>query len=162
MITIDRLREVCAYDPETGIFTGIIDRGKRYKAGMPFGKVAKKGYLQVSIDGTTYQLQRLAWLYFFGSLPDCQIDHINCTPSDNRIANLRPADHSEQECNKRLSTKNTSGIKGVSFRADRGMWKCAIIKNKKLVFCKHAKTLEEAASYMEKARSEHHGPFARS
>ncbi|MEO8641888.1 HNH endonuclease [Pseudomonas sp.] len=161
MITLDRLREVCAYDPETGVFTGIISRGKRYKAGMPFGRPAKKGYLQVSIDGTTYQLQRLAWLYFFGSLPDCQIDHINCVPSDNRIENLRPADRSEQGCNKKTSARNTSGIKGVSYRSDTGTWRCALIKNRQLVFIKHVKTLEEASDLMAKVRTDYHGCFAR-
>lgn len=161
MITLDRLREVCVYDAETGVFTGIINRGKRYKVGMPFGRLERKGYLQVSIDGTTYQLQRLAWLYFYGSLPNDQVDHINCDPSDNRISNLRPATIAQNNRNRPIQKNNTSGYKGVGFCKKHERWFVAILSNGKTHWDGFFDTPESAFYASIKLRDSLHGDFAR-
>ena len=52
-----------------------------------------------------------------------EVDHINGDKKDNRWSNLRLASHAENNQNKPLSTsKNTSGIKGVSFHKTTGRW----------------------------------------
>ena len=43
------------------------------------------------------------------------VDHINGDGSDNRIANLRPATHAENQRNQKRHKSNTSGITGVSW-----------------------------------------------
>lgn len=39
-LTYERLREVLHYNPETGIFTWIVDKSQRVKAGDIAGRVA--------------------------------------------------------------------------------------------------------------------------
>jgi hypothetical protein len=98
------------------MFTGIVDRGRKYKAGMPFGKLDRDGYLQVTIDARCYRVHRLAWVFIHGSHPSGTIDHKNGDKLDNRIENLRVATHSEQACNTKVKAISKSGVKGVFYK----------------------------------------------
>jgi hypothetical protein len=94
-LTHGRLREVLSYDPATGDFTRRTPRpGAR--AGDKAGHLhrAGAGYVYIMVDHRSYLAHRLAWLYVHGVWPDGLLDHINRDKSDNRIANLRPADFS--------------------------------------------------------------------
>lgn len=159
MITQARLFEICHYNPDTGIFTGLVDRGRRYKAGMPFGKSEKKGYLQVSIDGTTYQLHRLAWLYVFGFIPKDQIDHKNGITNDNRVENLRLASRYRNAQNK-IYRVGKSGARGVREVAP-GRWKAQVISEGKIVLRAIFDSFEEANKAAKAARDESHGEYQR-
>lgn len=159
-ITQSRLKEVCTYDPETGIFEGIIDRGRKYKVGDPFGKPEKKGYLQVTIDGRTYHLQRLAWLYVYGVFPENQVDHRNNVPDDNRISNLREADRYQQSWNK-SGDQSRNLPKNVHFLKASKKFRVTINKHGSVAFTKEFGTLEEASRVAQQKRNEIHGEFAR-
>lgn len=50
-----------------------------------------------------------------------QVDHINHDGLDNRKENLRIVTNSQNGMNRRLTSANTSGYKGVSF--DRGAYR---------------------------------------
>lgn len=50
------------------------------------------------------------------------VDHINNLKTDNRLINLRFATTSDNAQNTKLSIRNTSGCKGVSFRKDTNKW----------------------------------------
>ena len=61
-----------------------------------------------------------------GSSGGLDVDHIthgSMTHIDNRISNLRFATRSQNCMNTRIKKTNTSGVTGVSFRKDRGMWR---------------------------------------
>ena len=75
LVTLERLKELMTYDPETGIFTRNIDRGC-HKKGTQVGSVAKSGYLKTLINGKNYYLHRLAYFYMTGEWPLEYIDHI--------------------------------------------------------------------------------------
>jgi hypothetical protein len=158
MITQERLKEICTYDPETGLFEGIVNRGKRYKIGMPFGKPEKKGYLQVTIDGRTYHLQRLAWLYVHGVWPEHQIDHRNGIPSDNRLENLRDANRCQQNWNKKAITGKKTP-KNVFFLKTTGKYRVRITESFKVRFLAEYETLEEASMVAVEQRRRIHGEF---
>jgi hypothetical protein len=51
MITAERVRELLAYDPETGVFTW---RQARRCIGEEAGSFHNAGYREASIDGTSY------------------------------------------------------------------------------------------------------------
>ena len=68
---------------------------------------------------------RLVWLYHFGEAPEI-IDHINQNKADNRVENLRIATHGQNLCNSKLSRRNKSGIKGVTWAEDRKKWRVQI------------------------------------
>lgn len=116
-----RLQETVRYDWETGIFTSMMDRGTGAKAGEQIGYLEPAGYLQARIDGRSYRLHRLAWLYMWGWWPEGVIDHINGIKSDNRWCNLRHVNYTINNQNKRVAgSRNKLGILGVSPVAKNG------------------------------------------
>lgn len=113
-ITADRLRSLLAYDQETGIFRWSVSRAAQVRAGDVAGSTDSGGYRQIMIDGRAILSHRLAWLYVYGEYPRGQIDHINGTRDDNRIANLRVVNASENAQNKyRPRSDNKLGLLGV-------------------------------------------------
>ena len=87
-ITINRLKELLHYSPESGEFIWKVDRKRLAKAGTIAGTTNGCGYRQISIDSTVYLAHRLAWFYCFEEWPTL-LDHINRNRSDNRLDNLR-------------------------------------------------------------------------
>lgn len=89
MLTVERLKALLEYEPETGAFRWKSPTNQRIRRGIATGRVGTKGYLYIGIDRKSYMAHRLAWLYVHGHWPLEQIDHINRIKTDNRIANLR-------------------------------------------------------------------------
>lgn len=90
------------------------------------------------------------------------VDHISGNSLDNRRSNLRPATRSQNQINQKLSSRNTCGLKGISFDKKRGGWIAQIkIPLGKKVFLGRHKSPELAhAAYCE-AAAKYHGEFAR-
>lgn len=123
--TADQLRELIGYDPATGIFTRLVSTSSNARAGTEAGTTRRDGYREVKIAGRPYLSHRLAWLHFYGVWPEGELDHINGDPSDNRIANLRPATRGENMQNLRGANRNNlSGMLGVT--TDRRGWRANI------------------------------------
>lgn len=133
-LTQQRLKEVAVY--KDGSFFRRISR-PGFKKGSLMGTVGAKGYLTATIDGKTYKQHRLVWLYFNGSFPEGQIDHINQDKADNRISNLRVVTNLENCRNKGKSKANTSGVTGAYLDKRTSRWRAIICiegKNKNLGF----------------------------
>lgn len=87
-------------------------------------------------------------------------DHKNLNGLDNRRSNLRPATPDQNRGNTGLTSKNTSGYKGVS-RLPDGKWRAAIThKGKRYDLGCHIKITDAAEAYWRKAL-ELRGEFAR-
>lgn len=111
--TIERLKEVLDYNPETGEFSWLVG-GKGIKPGSRPGYLDRStGYFKLMIDKRNHYAHRLAWLLVHGVIPAGQIDHINGCRTDNRISNLRIATHAENCRNHQKRPMNTTGFKGV-------------------------------------------------
>ena len=91
-------------------------------------------------------LHRLVGLFIPNPENKFSIDHINHNRLDNRIENLRWSDREEQEHNKPITGKNTSGVKGVSYDKFRCRWIAFLTAHKKL-HQKRFNTKEEAIKY---------------
>lgn len=92
--------------------------------------------------------------------PSIDVDHKNRDGLDNRRCNLRLATRSENLRN-RISVKNTSGFKGVSWDKTRGLWLARIKLDGVARNLGRYATPEEAhAAYCE-AAARLHGEFAR-
>ncbi|MGY8831687.1 MAG: HNH endonuclease signature motif containing protein, partial [Pseudomonadales bacterium] len=104
MLTIERLKEVLDYSPETGHFTWRINK-RRARTGDIAGSVVAHGYILIRVDQTRQLAHRLAWFYVHGRWPDKNIDHINGQTADNRIANLRQATCAENLKNIKVSSR---------------------------------------------------------
>lgn len=153
-ITQERLKELFKYSSETGEFTRI-QRTGRFLPGTKVGCEDRHGYLNVSIDNIKYKLHRLAWFYYYGEWPINMLDHINHIPDDNRICNLRVVDCQENQRNEKISTNNTSGVTGVWYRKDRGMWVAEIKVNYKKINLGHFKNKEDAIKARKQAEKEY-------
>ncbi len=92
-----------------------------------------------------------------------QGDHINTYDTlDNRDENIRVANRSQQQWNKKIYSNNTSGFKGVVWDKYHGLWMARIAVNGKVKFLGRRKTAEAAywELYVPAARK-YHGEFAR-
>ena len=129
-ITQSRLKKLLYYNSETGDFIWKVNK-YRSKKGSIAGGINKDGYCYIKIDGVTYKLARLAFLYKEGYWPENEIDHINRITGDDRWINLR---HVTRQCNMRncgMLKNNTSGIKGLSWDKARLKWAAQIKVNGK-------------------------------
>lgn len=157
--TIEELREALNYNPETGIITNRIPRGK-CRVGQESGALRDDGYKVLGIKWIQYQYHRVAWALFHGAWPDGEIDHINGIPGDNRICNLREASSSENKQNRRISSVNTSGQKGVSWVANRSKWHARIQIKGKSINLGQYREFNDAVEAYRNAAPKIHGEFA--
>lgn len=125
-ITQKRLKKLLKYDADTGEFCWRIRRSNRAPKGSIAGCRDRYGYIVIRLDETLYKAHRLAWLYCYGVWPVKNLDHINQTPGDNRIANLREADQHENNQNRRVQRNSQSGVTGVSWNKTHNMWQARI------------------------------------
>ena len=81
---------------------------------------------------------------------------------DNRKENLRLATQNQNQHNRKKSSNNTSGFKGVSRNAKchKHPWRASIMINKKQINLGVFSTAEEASEAYRKAANELHGEFA--
>ncbi len=88
------------------------------------------------------------------------VDHINGDALDNRRANLRLASHSENLCNSKTPSHNTSGCKGISWSKVMGRWHAYINLHKTRHTVGYFDCKLEAFMVLAAKRAELHGRFA--
>ena len=154
--TQERLKELLHYDPETGIFTNLTQRGK-VKKGAVAGSKYSNGYIYIEIDYKRHRAHRLAWLYVYGKFSVNQIDHINEIKDDNRLVNLRLATNLENQQNvSSLQLNNTSGFRGVCWHKNHKKWQATITINGRCKHLGHFDTAEQASEVYVTAKRELH------
>ena len=146
MIEHAELNRLLDDDKETGIFTWKVKTCRKVVPGNKAGGFNRNGYLQIKINNIFFYGHRLAWFYVYGQWPEKEIDHINGNPSDNRICNLRQANRTQNNQNKRPRIDSKSGVRGVMQRKDNNKWNAEIRVNKKLISLGCFNTLNEAAT----------------
>lgn len=115
-VTQARLKELMAYDPQTGLFTRTVSCGVRAPAGSIAGSLSDGGYIIISVDYVKYRAHRLAWLYVTGEWPEHEIDHENTVRHDNRWDNLRDATPTMNRQNmRRARSDSKTGLLGASW-----------------------------------------------
>ena len=88
------------------------------------------GYKHGLILRKPYLAHRLIYALKHGEWPN-YIDHINGDRIDNRLTNLRSVTRTQNSCNARKPTINTSGHIGVSWNARDMRWTAYITLNRK-------------------------------
>ena len=168
MITVEELRTLIRYEPETGLFTWLPRTGTRKKVGAWNGKnagqvagwVTTGGYIVLEFKGLgKFKAHRVAWLFCTGEWPKDEIDHINGKTSDNRIANLREANRSQNQANQK-TTKAVSGIKGVHWDKVNKKWRAEIMINYRHINGGRYATKEEALVRYQELSRQYFGEFA--
>ena len=113
-VSAARLRELLRYDAKTGVFIWVKTRGRTAHAGMPAGTKGARSYVEIMIDGRSYNAHRLAWLYVTGEWPQHEIDHIDGVRDNNAFANLRDVQRELNMQNRRHARADSqSGVPGV-------------------------------------------------
>lgn len=130
----------------------------KYAGKEAFTYVGKRGYLRGSIHNKPYMAHRIVFAIYTGEWPTL-VDHINGDKTDNRPSNLRPATPSQNQHNQKLSKRNSSGIKGVSWSERDKRWCAQITVNKKRINLGSFLTREEAAKASERARTLYHNSY---
>lgn len=156
ILTQDELKSQLNYDTETGFFTWKIRKAIRTKIGSIAGSL-KNGYIYIKINDRSYRAHRLAWLYVYGEFPEEQIDHINGVRDDNRLANLRLVNNSQNQQNIfNKKSNNTSGYRGVSFEKNEGKFRAEIMINGNSIFLGRFDDAISASNAYLKAKRKHH------
>lgn len=136
------------------------DYDKLYKYGWNANFTANGViYAQATINNETVLMHRVIMNLSRSDSTVC--DHRNDNGLDNQKTNLRLATYSQNNANRRISNRNKSGFKGVSWRKKEGFWSAEIhVRGKKhwLGFFRNKK--KAALAYDEKAK-ELLGEFAR-
>jgi len=159
-LSVQELRSLIQYDPETGTLTWLKKRGKKLPGDVA-GSVNNLGYVQVTVNYQPHLAHRVAYALMIGQWPPQQIDHINGNPTDNRWENLRPSNQNENAWNQGPQKNNTSGHKGVHWVSANRNWRAMIGYRGQKISLGNFSTKEEAADAYARAAKKLHGEFAR-
>ena len=101
--TLQRLRSLLHYDPDTGRWTWVVDRGGTARTGKEAGYIHSFSDTQnqrrvLKIDGVFYRASRLAWFYMTGQWPKNLIDHKNGDTLDDRWENSQTSHSLSDRC----------------------------------------------------------------
>lgn len=160
--SVERLREVFSIDPIDGRLIALAPTRHR-NSGEEAGYKNNIGYRQVAFDGKIYSVHRIAWALYHGEHPTAEVDHINGDRSDNRLCNIRLATSAQNNQNRRLGTRNKTGIKGV-FRvkwAASTRWRVSIGHSQGEYYITHFQCFGKAVKHSHEMRAKLHRDFAR-
>ena len=120
-ITLQTLKELLDYNPETGIFTWKVKRWRELAGQEVKGSPDKGGYKTIKLFQKRYKLHRLAWFYVYGCWPQNCIDHIDGNVINNKITNLRDVTKQQNCQNIRKANKSNkfSKVLGVHLYTDK-------------------------------------------
>lgn len=160
-LTATRLRELVAYDVETGIFTARVDRGLKIKAGAVLGNTSHHaGYRTVRVDYARFLAHRLACLYVHGEWPCGEIDHIDGDKDNNRIGNLRVVTRQQNRWNSPLRARKGGVLRNLRFKGPSTIL-VSFSKGSTRVFNKSFPTLCAALKERNRRAVELYGEFLR-
>lgn len=156
----DTLKEMYSYDASTGVVRRTVSMGN-YKSGTECKSMStNKKYYKTTYNGMQLMLHRLVWFLYYGEQPPEVIDHINGNGLDNRISNLRAATTSTNQMNIDVTSKSTTGIKGIMPVRGGKLYRAEVCVDGKR-HQKHSKDINKLVQWVEAKRLELHGQYAR-
>ena len=132
MLTQKRVKELFDYNEETGILIRKTGFYKAKKGDIFIKSYSSHGYAECSIDGESYLIHRIIWLWCNGYLPEGFVDHIDRNKLNNKLINLREASRVCNAQNSGNPKNNKSGVKGIYWCNTSSRWKAQIGINNRL------------------------------
>jgi len=160
MITQEYIKELFTYNAD-GTFTRN-SNGKPVKC----SENTKHRYKRICIDGKTYMLHRIVFLYHHGYLPKIT-DHIDGNRYNNTIENLREVNQSQNCLNRSHMKHSKSPFKNVYLQKNHNNpnwkrnWVVVLTVDGKRKYFGSFEDLELANLVAHEARAKYHGAFAR-
>jgi hypothetical protein len=115
-------------------------------AGKPaFTAIDRKGYRVGAINAVNYRAARVIYKLHHGVDAE-QVDHIDGDRSNNRIMNLRAVTHQQNQQNMKRSSRNTSGVVGVSWNTGKSRWDAKISVDGRSILIGRFINFEEAVA----------------
>ena len=149
-LTLERLRYVLSYDPETGVFRWRVPRSGVERHAVA-GTIDRAGYRIICVDHRRYFAARLAYFYMTGLWPSPTVDHINRDRSDDRWSNLREASYAEQALNRDLVRPVNPGLPVGVYRNPWRIWSQIMRDGVPIYLGSFASVSEARAAYVEAA-----------
>lgn len=154
--SVERLRELFAYDPSTGKLTRRI-RVSNGLAGSAVGTINRGGYLVASVDRKLLYVHRIIWAMQTGLWPVAEIDHRDACRSNNRWSNLRDVPR-QTNCQNRRHADRDSGTRLLGAFKERAKFSSKICVAGVLHYLGTFETAEAAhAAYVTAKRELHEG-----
>lgn len=150
MITQEELKRHLEYDSLNGGFKWKLNPCFRYSKssiGTKAGSKGIDGYISISLSRNRYKVHRLVWFYHYGYFPENLIDHIDRNKSNNKIENLREVTNSCNQRNSFTSSRNKTGVRGISFRRCIGKFVASITVDNKIKEVGSFKDFTEAVAH---------------
>ena len=156
----ESIREEYSYCPETGAITKIKYVPKSIlKVGDIAKSVTRNGkYFKLGHKGKEYLQHRVAWFLHYNEQPPRMIDHRDGNGFNNSITNLRAANDSTNQMNIDVTTKSTTGIKGVMPVRGGKLFRAEVCVEGKR-YQKHSKDVAFLEQWVQDKRKEMHGEF---
>ena len=126
-------------------------------------RIKKLCYYEIKLSKNNkpkiFQLHRLVYEAHYGNIPEgLFIDHIDNNPQNNNIENLRLATNQQNSFNSKTYKNNSLGYKNI-YKTKYNTYRVQIRINKKTVYEKTFKTLEEAIINRDIKLKEIHGEY---
>ena len=154
--------ELFTYNEFTGELLWKPNVRLKYKNGAIAGSSSNtNGYVQVQVNNKMHLAHRIIWEMKNGPIPKgLLIDHVDGNRTNNKLSNLRLCTKSQNTCNGKLRSTNTSGFRGVSWSRSMSMWRSQIRTQNGPMNLGYFETKEEAYAARLKAEKEYHKEFA--
>lgn len=154
-LSVEEVRRLFDYIPETGKLIRKVRTSNRIKVGDEAGQKNTTGHLQCRVNGRLYLVHRIIWLFVNGIFPAGEIDHIDGDKTNNRICNLRDVSHTENMQNLKTAQSNSkTGLLGASPHKITGKFAATIrVKGKKIHLGLFETADQAHAAYMNAKRT---------
>lgn len=168
-LSLAEVQSLIDYDPATGEMIwrrreGLVGKAAAWNtryAGTAIRVIDNKGYICVQVYRKKYRGHRVVWLLHYGTWPSLDLDHINGIKHDNRISNLREATVAQNGYNVGLTSRNSSGVRGVFWHATARKWQAGIRAEGSDIYLGLFVHLSDAAKARRDAEAKYYGEFAR-
>ena len=159
-VSLDEINRQLSYDPISGDLRWNINKKGPVRAEDKAGSIMVNGYRVIGINGKGYLAHRIAWFMHYGVDPvETQIDHADRNRGNNAIKNLRLATDSQNRTNTPVRAHSKLGVKGVSYRKGRNLFRARITVNSVEIHLGEFTTVEEAHAAYCHAAKRIHGEF---
>lgn len=163
--SIEQLRTILKYDPETGALTRLYNSGPGQRIMLVDREAGcvdpSNGVWRVVAFGKRMPKASVCWALQTGKWPEMLIDHIDTNKDNHRFSNLREATYLENSWNHNVRIDSKTQVKGVTLCKSTGRYRADIRIAGKTKNLGRFKTVEEASNAYAAAAKLHFGEFAR-